>query len=166
MLCAAVDVSDKWGEKMSDLIRRSDAIEVLACEMYAEAQSQGYEVDSIEDFMPEAKAWMNDAPSADRPQEDTVSRRYLLAEIDDLADEFSEVDENGLHGERWCGILDSKGIIVNAPSVSDRPQGYYIKGENGEWYCSICKRIDDKYSVARFCWHCGARMKGANDENV
>lgn len=53
---------------IDDLIRRSDAIEVLACEMYAEAQSQGYEVDSIEDFMPEAKAWMNDAPSADRPQ--------------------------------------------------------------------------------------------------
>ena len=105
-----------------------------------------------------------EALSANRPQEDTVSRRYLLAEIDDLADEFSEVDENGLHGERWCGILDSRGIIVNAPSVSDRPQGYYIKGENGEWYCSICKRIDDKYSVARFCWHCGARMKGADDE--
>ena len=105
-----------------------------------------------------------EALSTDRPQEDTVSRRYLLAEIDDLADEFSEVDENGLHGERGCGILDSRGIIVNAPSVSDRPQGYYIKGENGEWYCSICKRIDDKYSVARFCWHCGARMKGADDE--
>ena len=61
-------------------------------------------------------------PSADRPQGDFVSKRYLLAEIDDLADEFSEVDENGLHGERWCGILDSKGIIVNAPSVSNRPQ--------------------------------------------
>lgn len=104
-------------------------------------------------------------PSADRPQGDFVSKRYLLAEIDDLADEFSEVDENGLHSERWCGILDSRGIIVNAPSVSDRPQGYYIKGENGEWYCSICKRIDDKYSVARFCWHCGARMKGADDGN-
>lgn len=100
-------VSDKWGEEMKDgLIRRSDAIEVLACEMYAEAQSQGYEVDSIEDFMPEAKAWLNDAPSA------------------------------------------------------DRPQGHYIKGRNGEWYCSNCKRIDDKYSVANFCWHCGADMRG------
>lgn len=51
-----------------DLIKRSDAIKIMDCEMYAEAQSQGYEVDSIEDFMPEAKAWMNDAPSADRPQ--------------------------------------------------------------------------------------------------
>jgi len=107
---------------------------------------------------------LNAIPSADRPQGDSVSRRYLLAEIDDLADEFSEVDENGLHSERWCGILDSKGIIVNAPSVSDRPHGHYIKGRNGEWYCSECKRIDDKYSVARFCWHCGARMKGADDE--
>ena len=77
MLCAAVDVSDKWGEKMIDgLIRRSDAIEVLACEMYAEAQSQGYEVDSIEDFMPEAKAWMNDAPSADRPRGEWIRDRY------------------------------------------------------------------------------------------
>ena len=53
---------------------------------------------------------------------DTVSKEYLLAEIDDLADEFSEVDENGLHSERWCGILDAKWIIVNAPFVSDRPQ--------------------------------------------
>ena len=50
-------------------------------------------------------------------QDDSVSRRYLLAEIDDLADEFSEIDENGLHSERWCGILDSRGIIVNTPSV-------------------------------------------------
>ena len=48
-----------------DLIKRSDAIKVMACEMYAEAQSQGYEVDSIEDFMPEAKAWITDAPSID-----------------------------------------------------------------------------------------------------
>ena len=48
---------------------------------------------------------------------DTTSKEYLLAEIDDLADEFSEIDENGLHSERWCGILDSRGIIVNAPSV-------------------------------------------------
>ena len=39
-----------------------------------------------------------------------------------------------------------------------RPQGHYIKGENGEWYCSNCKRIDDKYSVAKFCWYCGAKM--------
>lgn len=112
-------------------------------------------------------------PSADRPQGDSVSRRYLLAEIDDLADEFSEVDENGLHSERWCGILDSKGIIVNAPSVSDRPQGEWIitEQDNGhKWThrkCSECgKGIIEPLGVSgmNFCPNCGARMKGADNE--
>ena len=48
---------------MSRYIKFDDAVKVMACEMYAEAQSQGYDVDGIEDFMPEAKAWLNDAPS-------------------------------------------------------------------------------------------------------
>ena len=48
---------------MSKYIKFDDAVKVMACEMYAEAQSQGYDVDGIEDFMPEAKAWLNDAPS-------------------------------------------------------------------------------------------------------
>ena len=48
---------------------------------------------------------------------------------------------------------------------ADRPQGHYIKGENGEWYCSNCKRIDDKYSVARFCWYCGADMRKGTDDD-
>lgn len=46
----------------------------------------------------------------------------------------------------------------------ERKRGHYIKGENGEWYCSECKRIDDKYSVANFCWYCGADMRGDQDE--
>ena len=50
---------------MSRYIKFDDAVKVMACEMYAEAQSQGYDVDDIEDFMPEAKAWLNDAPSID-----------------------------------------------------------------------------------------------------
>ena len=50
---------------MSRYIKFDDAVKVMACEMYAEAQSQGYDADDIEDFMPEAKAWLNDAPSID-----------------------------------------------------------------------------------------------------
>ena len=111
------------------------------------------------------------ALSAAGPQEDSVSRRYLLAEIEDLADEFSEVDENGLHSERWCGISDSKGIIVNAPSVSDRPQGEWIMDEHPyretRFKCSNCGEsvpwdyehgieLVDKY---RTCPFCDARMK-------
>ena len=50
---------------MSRYIKFDDAVKVMACEMYAEAQSQGYDADDIEDFMPEATAWLNDAPSID-----------------------------------------------------------------------------------------------------
>lgn len=50
---------------MSDYIKREDAIMIMACEMFAESQAQGFPIDDVSAFMPEAKAWMNDAPSAD-----------------------------------------------------------------------------------------------------
>ena len=74
---------------------------------------------------------------------DSVSKRYLLAEIDDLADEFSEVDENGLHSERWCGIMDSKGVIVNAPSNVS-----VLK--KGKWVTKTVKK-----DCAPDCWYPG-----------
>ena len=132
------------------------------------------------------KLWKNayERGKADRPQGDTVSRRYLLAEIDDLADEFSEVDENGLHSERWCGIVDAKLIIMNAPSVSDRPQGEWVKrtrdmliAQVNFAYCSECGQPimhEHTRPLWSFCPNCGARMfakdtnvpnkKGADDE--
>jgi hypothetical protein len=60
---------------------------------------------------------------------------------------------------------------------ADRPQGEWIdKGWKGDWQfetdgrgncwkvfeCSICNGWDTRKT--RFCPHCGARMKGANDE--
>ena len=104
---------------------------------------------------------------ANRLQDDTVGRQYLLAEIDDLADEFSEVDENGLHSERWCGIMDAKQIIINTPFVSDRPQGEWIIeiDANGYTYgrCSICG-MKQYAGQLNFCPNCGANMKGDPNE--
>lgn len=95
-------------------------------------------------------------------QEDTLSRQYLLAEIDDLADEFSELDENGLHSERWCGIMDAKQIIINTPFISDRPQGEWIIeiDANGNTYgkCSICS-MRQYAGQLNFCPNCGADMR-------
>ena len=64
----------------------------------------------------------------------------------------------------WTPIDGLYLVVEQDIPSANRPQGHYIKGENGERYCSNCKRIDDKYSVARFCWWCGAKMKGADDE--
>lgn len=107
-----------------------------------------------------------------RSQGDFVSRQYLLAEIDDLVDEFSEVDENGLHSERWCGIVDAKCVIVNAPSVPDRPQGEWVnrhKWPNGffERECSVCGAMKPSLrhtAKINFCPNCGTSMRGEYDE--
>ena len=107
---------------------------------------------------------------AGRLQDDTVSRQYLLAEIDDLADEFSELDENGLHSERWCGISDSKRIIMNAPTIEPK-RGEWIEWIDCEgevfWKCSACGQVSEA-SVAdilyKFCPFCGADMRDEDDE--
>ena len=113
---------------------------------------------------------IEDIMSADSTNDSTdrVSRQYLLAEIDDLADEFSEVDENGLHSERWCGISDARCVIANAPFVEDRPQGEWIYNSalyasgNPHYDCSRCgESVEER---TKFCPNCGRRMKGANDE--
>lgn len=120
-----------------------------------------YEINTHSDLTIEQMA----SDLADKSQGDSVSRQYLLAEIDDLADEFSEVDEKGLHSERWCGILNSKYVIINAPSVPDRPQGEWeVVGKNHPYKrCPFCKRVR-AFTDTRFCDWCGARMKGADDE--
>lgn len=111
-----------------------------------------------------------DAPSVVPEVGDSVSKRYLLAEMDDLADEFSEVDENGLHSERWCGIMDSKGVIENAPSVTAE-----WKWESQDT-CDNCgyeiphlERIVGETVLMdsrdwEYCPNCGNRRKGTNNE--
>ena len=87
---------------MNRYIKFDDAVKVMACEMYAEAQSQGYDVDGIEDFMPEAKAWLNDAPSIDivRCKECRHREKYPCDEI-----EFYECNHLRLHGTK-VGVED------------------------------------------------------------
>ena len=60
MAIEALNCSEKPN---GSLIRRQDAIRIMACEMRAEAMREGYGDNLVEDYIPEATAWMNDAPS-------------------------------------------------------------------------------------------------------
>ena len=66
---------------------------------------------------------------------------------------------------------------IRALSSADRPQGEWIdKGWKGDWQfetdgrgncwkvfeCSVCNGWDTRKT--RFCPHCGAHMKGADDD--
>ena len=70
------------------------------------------------------------------------------------------------------GVIECKtvGLIkdINAIPSADRPQGEWTDYKD-EHTCSVCKEvvIDDwyyEYERYDFCPHCGASMKGADDE--
>ena len=112
-----------------DLIKRSDAIKIMACEMYAEAQSQGYEVDSIEDFMPEAKAWLNDAPSIDIVfcKDCKWGKPY--------SDKQLECDALGLGGLKFPDDFCSYGVCKTNTTAEEKPtpiRDYMVHGERRE----------------------------------
>ena len=61
--------------------------------------------------------------------------------------------------------MNSKGMpnFSTAEEIADRSQGEWI--DKGNWMgieCSRCK-CHSRY-ITPFCPHCGARMKGADDE--
>ena len=97
---------------MSRYIKFDDAVKVMACEMYAEAQSQGYDVDGIEDFMPEAKAWLNDAPSIDIVRCGECKHNVGLSNGDGFWEEDIVCDyweSDGLTADDFCSHGERKG---------------------------------------------------------
>lgn len=50
---------NKYADNYGDLIRREDAVRVVALVLCAEAQTQGYHI-SVADCIPEAAAWVKD----------------------------------------------------------------------------------------------------------
>lgn len=119
---------------MSRYIKFDDAVKVMACEMYAEAQSQGYDVDGIEDFMPEAKAWLNDAPTINYYNSNIPcgSTPSACKEADKFVEEFVEglkklqpkvEPQTYITEDRDTQILDAWQVHHRSTtSVEDEPQ--------------------------------------------
>ena len=51
--------------------------------------------------------------------------------------------------------------IADAPTIEERKTGKWIKHDNGTWSCSVCQSWipNEQHYYARFCIHCGAKMK-------
>lgn len=84
--------------------------------------------------------------------------------------------------KRWTAILGErtafKHDVADAPTIEIEPvkHGYWIRENkvypelpnDGDyyWYCSEC-RSQDQHNInveVPFCWHCGANMRGGEDE--
>ena len=129
---------------MSDLIKREDAIravaEVLSLNRFASFKN-------IKDFGRFAERMLRNVPSADRPQDDDWER-------------YSD--------KLWKNAYER--------GKADRPQGEWllsdlqsqVDNDNGNYayVCTNCNHTDihAKTQKVPYCWWCGARMKGADDE--
>ena len=120
-----------------------------------------------------------------------MMRDRLLKESDVLRAVDNRIKELSLDPQfiQKHGIIDVMGVkkhILAIPSA-DRPQGEWIAvasysafgGSEEQWYahgnptayhyCSVCKEqvhLDEfgEEMLTNFCPHCGARMKGADDD--
>jgi len=174
-----------------DLIRRSDAIEALGEEPYVWTDDDEFAIGERSQWIDDVSA-IKAVPSVDTSE----AKEYILSELSDLLEEYSELDENGLHDPKWCGVREAYGIVKNAPFAdrpsavdlssvystayksgyekgkADRPKGEWKHLKGDEWLCSECGHVirtegSWEHPLERgkdYCEHCGARMKGADDD--
>ena len=99
-----------------------------------------------------------------RPQGEWISREAVRSEI---WKERVDKDE-GCNSEYIRGLKTAIGFINNAQAV-DRPQGEWINHRNDYGHniadCSLCGKTmqwhnEDGDGIPRYCWYCGASMKG------
>ena len=65
----------------------------------------------------------------------------------------------------WNDAVDS--IIENATTIEpERKTGKWIKNSNGTYSCDKCHSWipNEQHYYANFCLHCGAVMRGEDDE--
>lgn len=50
--------------------------------------------------------------------------------------------------------------------MPERKKGTWIRNDNGTYSCSVCQSWipEEQHYYARYCLHCGADMRGEEDE--
>lgn len=118
-------------------------------------------------------------PYEERSQGDLISREALKKSIKSYADD--QYAENEYLGEyAIMDIIDKAPVVdltknqaydkgfITAMKLYSKPKGEWIIVDDTEKFiakCSVCGRIEDSRMVKYhpFC-HCGARMKGSDNE--
>lgn len=154
---------------MDDLIKRSDAIEAIeVVDWYHQNRNKDMVSGANSD---EHQAWykaedvykaLEEVPSADRPNEVIYGNEHNC-----IMTVFGECS----YAETGCGDCAVVEKVRKALSA-DRPQGEWKHLGGDEWLCSECGYViwtegSWEHPLERgkdYCEHCGAKMKGADDE--
>ena len=89
---------------------------------------------------------------------DYISREAAIALLKKWADGYSYIE---------TPTEDAINEFNAIPAADVRPvkRGEWEQQENETWVCSKCKSWipDEQHFYARFCLHCGAKMKGVQN---
>lgn len=89
-----------------------------------------------------------------------IEKDLAVALLTEDSKEYCELDERGLHSEKWCGYAECIDTINAMDAVEAVPPRYakWVMREDGVSYtCSDCGRIVE--DIENFCPSCGAKMK-------
>lgn len=159
-----MDVLNKWGEEMKDTIYREDAIKALRLEnpMMPMFKSLREEWAIKTEGFRKAEEVIMSVPSADVQQGDVDAVAIFEREMHNLEQGYITIGE-----------FDER-IEPLRHLCYGRPQGEWIKDEDGTYRCSNCGGCEEQFiygtenwygrGESKFCPSCGARMlKGADD---
>ena len=104
---------------------------------------------------------------------DLISRQDTIDRINEYIEEYSEIDSDGNHSEKWCAMQEAKMTIENMPSaqpepLTDKEQRIFLAAMGREE--KVCKQVDEECrdcrepyedSLVRVCHEIERKVKGA-----
>jgi len=73
---------------------------------------------------------------------DLINRQGTIDRINEYIEEYSEIDSDGNHSEKWCAMQEAKMTIKNMPSaqsVKAYTKADYIMALHKEYGCSLAR---------------------------
>ena len=104
---------------------------------------------------------------------DLISRQDTIDRINEYIEEYSEIDSDGNHSEKWCAMQEAKMTIENLPSaqpeqLTDKEQRIFLAAMGREE--KVCKEVDEGHrqfrepyedTLVSICHEITRKVKGA-----
>ena len=148
------EAAEKWGREATD-----EMIKVRAESCMASLIEMKLRIEKLPSAQPEKTEYIPDTKAVRSKRNCVDLAEHVVATFYDQ--EYEEWTQKTV---TIADVLDSvcDDYTVLPSAQPDRKKGRWISDEDGNIYCSVCGRTGVGES---FCEHCGANMKGEEDDN-